>query len=825
MSVFTKLGNEIASPVDAAGNPRAVDNGDMQRWMTEAERMFVALAAEQGGSLTLPNLMIRFSNAGTGTANAIVATPTLPLPAAPGTALLTVNIVADNTGPVTLNGKPLRTNSGNEIAPGGLTAGSIHAFLDLGDHFRLLSDQASAAIVAAAEGLANAAAASALEAAGHATGAIDYVYLAGSTASLAKAVDDGTLVPAVGVVRRVSAYDAAMPVQPFNVVCTATGESAVPLPGAYQKDGTFGIGSYRFRVTQDAFQADTPLTIAPAYVEQFLTGFHARGMLADETPSIATEQAVAVTHLAGEGGVTATDATPFLPGACVTVMHDNGRYWTYFIRGRVGDALLLRPSLRWQCTAGVARLERTWFNQAHPGKFYMRQLAQRIARDPALGFALPARGRAFFTQLLESGAGAGTLAAVGAATVAYVAETTLGQGLVNMPPESTIGRAAYIACNDVYEGAETVEFTAPNGPCLARLVVMARETSPIIIRIIASVPGGASSRLAATRILSGVDLQLPRYIDIPFYAPGDAEVLRVQVLSQAATAQTIIVDQIEVFECEASAQPLIQPGSRRPRVVGFGDSWVSGDEVSTPEREAIMTQLAKELPFAEVINAGHGGDRVDALLARFDTDLAPLRPDFVVLNTATNDAYTPGSGTFDPNAIDYYCRQMQYLVSRIMEIGAKPIIIGPPALAEEDLGSSYTDWELLDRARKYSRHFYARLASTLSDQDAIIVSGPNGYARKYRGGRLECEIEALASRHTNDPIGSGGVIFTSDPVPWTFPLPFVGIPLVTASQSVSSLRTATVSSITESGCVIRVSSPVQSDVAGVISASAVGRWK
>lgn len=205
MSLFTKLGNDIASPVDAAGNYRSVDNIDFQRWMTEVERVFSAFQA--GGGIIFPDLatanaslayaqnqmawvmgdptpanngvyrkigasgsgswarmgdlpfaMIPLANAGAGTADAIVATPMLPLPTAPGAALLTVNILADNTGPVTINGKPLRTNSGNEIAAGGLTTGSIHAFLDLGAEYRLLSDQASAAIVAAAEAQADRAA-------------------------------------------------------------------------------------------------------------------------------------------------------------------------------------------------------------------------------------------------------------------------------------------------------------------------------------------------------------------------------------------------------------------------------------------------------------------------------------------------------------------------------------------------------------------------------------------------------------------------------------------------------------------------------------------
>lgn len=202
MSVFTKLANVIFSPVDAAGSKRSVDNIDVQRWGTEVERVLSAFQA--GGGVIFPDLAtagvsldygpnamawimgdpvtgnngiyrkvgasgsgswvrlgdlpfsnIPLTNAGAGTADAIVATSALPLPTTPGAALFTVNIVADNTGNVTVNGKPLRTNSGNEIVPGGLVAGSMPAFVDAGDHYRLLSDQASAAIVAAAEEWAN----------------------------------------------------------------------------------------------------------------------------------------------------------------------------------------------------------------------------------------------------------------------------------------------------------------------------------------------------------------------------------------------------------------------------------------------------------------------------------------------------------------------------------------------------------------------------------------------------------------------------------------------------------------------------------------------
>lgn len=199
MSLFTKLANAIFSPVDAAGNPRSVENIDAQRWGTEVERVLAVFQAGGGiifpdkatadtslnyqpnqmawvmggdapgvyrkvgtsgsGSWvrlgSLPYSVIPMTNAGAGTANAIVATPSLPLPSAPGAALLTVNIIAANSGNVTINGKPLRTNTGNEIAAGGLAVGAMLAFLDLGDHYRLLSDQASASLVAAAEAAAD----------------------------------------------------------------------------------------------------------------------------------------------------------------------------------------------------------------------------------------------------------------------------------------------------------------------------------------------------------------------------------------------------------------------------------------------------------------------------------------------------------------------------------------------------------------------------------------------------------------------------------------------------------------------------------------------
>ncbi|SDN84521.1 hypothetical protein [Ensifer sp. YR511] len=102
----------------------------------------------------LPYSFIVASDAGAGTANAIQATTSIPVS---GSALIWTSIFeANTTSPVTIsfNGGSaltIKTNTGNNVAAGGLVAGMIVLGIVSGSTFRLISDQASSAIVAAAE--------------------------------------------------------------------------------------------------------------------------------------------------------------------------------------------------------------------------------------------------------------------------------------------------------------------------------------------------------------------------------------------------------------------------------------------------------------------------------------------------------------------------------------------------------------------------------------------------------------------------------------------------------------------------------------------------
>lgn len=149
MSTFTKVALDIFAPIMADGSPRSVSNSDVQVWGAELERLIKALIAGQGG-VDLPDLIYRFIVTG-GDQNNIIAVTNAEPPLAAGEALFTISPIHTNTGPVTINGRQLLSNSGVQIPAEGITGGGLYMFLDDGASYRLLSDYVSASIVAAAE--------------------------------------------------------------------------------------------------------------------------------------------------------------------------------------------------------------------------------------------------------------------------------------------------------------------------------------------------------------------------------------------------------------------------------------------------------------------------------------------------------------------------------------------------------------------------------------------------------------------------------------------------------------------------------------------------
>lgn len=184
----------VTDGVPASGpfNPHKPDIRDTLKALTE------------GGDNFPDNRVIRLNNADEGTANNIVVTASVAIPAAAYQVLYILNVTQENTGPVMVSGainRALVTNISQPIAPGYLVPGMALLCIDTGTELRLLSYGADEAILAAAEAAADRAedAAAAAEAAvGGQLSNFD------SRASVAAA----TILPLVSYVRTAGYYAA-----------------------------------------------------------------------------------------------------------------------------------------------------------------------------------------------------------------------------------------------------------------------------------------------------------------------------------------------------------------------------------------------------------------------------------------------------------------------------------------------------------------------------------------------------------------------------------------------------------------------------------------
>ena len=116
------------------------------------------------------------------------------------------------------------------------------------------------------------------------------------------------------------------------------------------------------------------------YLEQFATGFYGKGMRADEQPNVVTERAIVAAAPAGSDTIAVLDTSIFRVGGSCSIRHANSKYWTYSITAKTFSTLTVSPPLFFPVDIRSS-IERTWFDEAHAGKFYIRQLAQRIAGE------------------------------------------------------------------------------------------------------------------------------------------------------------------------------------------------------------------------------------------------------------------------------------------------------------------------------------------------------------------------------------------------------------------------------------------------------------
>lgn len=503
--------------------------------------------------------------------------------------------------------------------------------------------------------------------------------------------------------------------------------------GTTYDNSTSGLSATTVQNAVDELSSnkDSDVPSSPVFLEQFISGFYGRGMLATETPSIAVNRTITAASSAGTNQITVLDTSGFQVGGGCVVKHTNGKYESYFITALTGTTISTIPSLKYDVNINDG-VERTWYDPAHPGKFYMRHLAQRIAGASNLSDELPFRKRVYFSQLDgTSDDQENILNAVGSASISYLVEDNAGGGgSLSLPTERNIGFTAYVTPTSSGDGAETAFFDISQVVDLkVRFALQCRDATNTIT--VTAVYENGDTITPATLFpiaeLTGDGLTSPKIYNFPLTVRGDSQRVKLRFTTDVVgSTADIIIDQLEVFESNGLTGNVFQDQSAT--IVCVGDSWVAGDLSGSLEREPITQQLEIELPKCNVVNAGVGGNTIANILTRFDTDVTPFNPDYVVVNTGTNDSYNPASGTFEPNATDYFNRAYNQLINKIIAIGARPIIIGVPALAEED--GVFTTFQLNDRAKTYSRLFYKNITDK---SDWIYGDDTSGYIKRSDG--------------------------------------------------------------------------------------------
>lgn len=134
--------------------------------------------------------------------------------------------------------------------------------------------------------------------------------------------------------------------------------------------------------------------------------------------------------------------------------------------------------------------------------------------------------------------------------------------------------------------------------------------------------------------------------------------IKVALRLAMANACQLSIGRLEIQRKYAVRHMNVQNG----RHLLFGDSWIYPGHITR--------RLSERLPNTEWLQAGVRGNTLKDLLARFDRDVAPLKPNYVWVMCGTNDVYQ----MWEPS---YFQSLVLELRDKISALGAQPIFWNP----------------------------------------------------------------------------------------------------------------------------------------------------
>lgn len=359
----------------------------------------------------------------------------------------------------------------------------------------------------------------------------------------------------------------------------------------------------------------------------------------------------------GDSTIDVTDSTGYVSNQLIAYLATDGEYYTSRIRSISVNTLILVHPVEADIAAGT-NVFSFYANKSHPQLRGYRALADYALRSDISEKKVVVSFKNLYTNRTNY------LDAIGSATFAELPTTNVAI------PGSPSFHAIQVNTAVTGDGVQTKYFRVKGKTHKFYIPINAGSTGTLNINVVTragvtlyTYSGATAGSLVA--LYEGVFK--PRYNDD----------IQIQI-TQTGTLSFMQIGSIDVIEI--SEEKELNGGVH----VLLGDSWFAN--------EGISQRLAERLDNATIYEEGTGGDTAAALLVRFDADVTPHLPDYVWIMVGTNDYYAGVTAAT-------YSLNIDKLINKIIEIGAKPIIFESSVGAK--VSDGYSEYELTALSRDY----------------------------------------------------------------------------------------------------------------------------
>jgi lysophospholipase L1-like esterase len=439
-----------------------------------------------------------------------------------------------------------------------------------------------------------------------------------------------------------------------------------------------GLGTY---IAKDNNIAKSQKKIKPLHIEQFMQTYYGRGLLTVENAFGGNNGRTnfSQNYSAGAATINVANASMLSVGSIVAIEYLDGTHLTHFVNSKTGNQIIISPALK-STVDTTSTIERGWNTAAHAGEYTMRYISEQLANATIDNHGT---GNTIFELTGDDMTAPYALRgyyAIGGGVIGVNVASSLPGAQYQVPQQTVSGNGPYVVCTNNGDGIRCPEFkVTPGSKVTIRGYV--RVNTPLIARLVSK-----TGTVIGTYAITTTN-DIFKKIVFSAYIPLNIIDAHLEFAQNSASGATAFIDDVEVIENIDSANNYIVP--RYAKIVMLFDSW------GLQYNNVIETNLRSLLPNATIINKSVGGNTALDMINRFDTDVTSQNPDVVLINVGVNDAYGMAS-----NDDKDYIKNLNLLIDKCRNIGATPVFLGIPALAETDTNfPAFTSFQLTDRAR------------------------------------------------------------------------------------------------------------------------------